>query len=147
MKMQISENAISIIQKLEGFRSKPYLDLGGKPTIGYGHTGGVTMLTNPISEQTATQYLLDDLNFFEEQVNRFVKVPINQNQFDALVLLIFNVGVTPLLKRLGKYLNSGDYNQAAEEFLQWDHVGVKVVQGLLNRRMQERELFNKPVEA
>ena len=97
MTMKTSPQGLAIIKKFEGFRSKPYLCPAGVPTIGYGSTRyedgrPVKMTDAPITEAQAQELLQATLAKYEDCVNGAVKMPINQNQFDALVSFAFNVG-------------------------------------------------------
>jgi lysozyme len=151
MTKQFSQAGIKLVAKLEGCILHEYKDSAGVPTIGYGHTGGVYE-GQRITQAQADELLRKDLAKFVDRVNKFVKVPINQNQFDALVIFDFNtgsLGTSTLLKKL----NAGDYKGAAAEFDVWNKItnpntGKKVVsQGLVNRRNAEQALFNTPVPA
>ena len=85
-----------------------------------------------------------DLKKFESAVNSAVTVPINQNQFDALVSLTYNIGTGAFKEStLLKKLNAGDCRGASAQFVVWNKGGGKVMQGLVNRRAVERELFEK----
>jgi lysozyme len=76
-----------------------------------------------------------------------VKAPINQNQFDALVSFVYNVGAGNFAKStLLKKLNKADYQGAGDEFLRWNRGGGKVLNGLIRRRDAERSLFLTPIE-
>ena len=96
----------------------------------------------------ADMYFNGDVTVFENAVNRLVKVNLNQNQFDALVIFSFNVGYGD--KGLGgstllKLLNNGDYIGAAGQFKRWIYSNKKPCEGLKKRRKIEEELFLKPV--
>lgn len=96
-----------------------------------------------INEQ-AKSYFKHDLAKFEKTVNESVTVPINQNQFDALVSLTYNIGSGAFKNStLLKKLNKGDYQGAADQFLVWNKAGGKVMKGLVRRREAERALFLK----
>ena len=85
-----------------------------------------------------------DLKKFESTVNSAVTVPINQNQFDALVSLSYNIGTGAFKKStLLKKLNEEDYKGASAQFAVWNKGGGRVMQGLMNRRAVERKLFEK----
>ena len=145
--MRISNNGLNLIKQFEGFRSKPYLCPAGVPTIGYGSTRyangtHVTLQDLPINEGVASQLLLDTLTPFETCINDHVAVMLTQNQFDALVSFVYNVGQgnfssSTLLKKL----NSGDMQGTADQFLRWNKGGGKVLAGLTVRRVEERKLF------
>lgn len=94
----------------------------------------------------AYMLLANDLSIAEKAVNRHVKVPLTQNQFDALTSLTFNIGATGLAtSTLLRVLNQGDYDKAAGRFLDFNKSGTpkKIDSGLVNRRNAERELFLK----
>lgn len=141
----INSAGLALIQKWEGCILKPYKDIAGVWTIGYGHTKGVTADMLPITQDEAIARLYADLDPFEDAVGEAVKVPLTDNQFSALVALCFNVGTAPLHQTLGDLLNNREYDKAADEFLHWDHIHINgqsvVSNGLLNRRREERDLF------
>ena len=147
---KISQNGLTLLKSLEGFSSKPYLDGGGVPTIGYGSTyyeNGVrvTMKDTPISEEWSEKLLLKLLEQYERDVDSYTRDDINQNQFDALVLFAYNVG-SQALKRatLLKKVNINPIDPTIEkEFLKWIYDNGKKVQGLLNRRIIEAKLYHR----
>lgn len=115
-------------------------------TIGYGHTRGVKE-GDTCSIQQADEWLREDCYDAERTVNWSVTHPLTQNQFDALVSLVFNIGDpqfrgSTLLRRL----NAGLMLEAADEFPKWNKQAGKVLGGLVTRRARERELFLKPSE-
>jgi len=137
-----SQPGIELIKEFEGFSSEPYQDVAGIWTNGYGHTKGVTKDTPPVSEDEAIENLKSDLLEAEEAVERLVIVPLNDNQFDALVSFTLNLGQGSLERStLLKKLNGGYYHDAALEFGKWIYAGGKVVIGLIRRREKEKELF------
>lgn len=138
----VNEDGLRLIKSFESCRLTSYPDVGGLPTIGYGHTKNVTLGQN-ISQDQADQFLLEDLCMAETEVQTHVKVPLTDNQFSALVSLVFNCGIAPLTHHLGYYLNQGLYSKASDEFIRWDMVKGHAVQGLFDRRVAERNLFNK----
>ena len=142
--MKTSPKGIALIKSAEGLRLKAYPDpgTGGLPwTIGYGSTSGVTR-NMVITEAQAEQMLAADLVRFERIVERAVQVPLNQDQFDALVSFTYNVGEGNFTKStLLRKLNAGDTAGAAEQFSRWVHAGGKVLSGLVKRRAAERALF------
>lgn len=149
--MNISQNGVDMIKSFEGFRSSSYLDSVGVPTIGYGttHINGIPVhLGNAsISEAQAEVYLRKDLEDAVKAVNKLVHVEINQNQFDALVSFVYNLGAGALASsHLLTYLNGKKYISAGDEFHKWDkgHINGKLVQiaGLTKRRLLEEKLFN-----
>lgn len=146
--MKTSQVGVDLIKEFEGFSADAYADPIGVVTIGYGTikiNGRPVTLGMKCTKAQAEQYLRDDLSVFEDAINRLVKVPLNQNQFDALACFTYNLGETNLGKStLLKRLNAGDYNGAANEFLKWNRAGGTVLNGLVRRRERERELFLKP---
>lgn len=151
--MQTSEKGIALIKAHEGLRLEAYPDPAhgwAVPTIGYGHTSaaGSPPVTKgmKITEAGATEILRNDLRKFERYVLDAVTVPLNQNQFDALVSFTFNLGPGNLRKStLLRKLNARDYAGAADQFLVWNKAGGKVLNGLTKRRTAERALFLTPV--
>lgn len=141
--MKTSDVGIELIKKYEGCVLKSYKCPSGVWTIGYGHTSGVKSEMK-ITKAQALDYLKLDLSTFEKTVTNYVKVPLNQNQFDALVSFSFNCGAGALkTSTLLQKLNSSDYNGAANEFLKWNKSNGKVLNGLVRRRQEEKELFLK----
>lgn len=150
--MKISNNGLNLIKQFEGLSLKPYLDAVNIPTIGYGSTyyedgTKVTLKDKPITEQRATQLLEFIANkTFSENINKVVKVPLSQNQFDALVSFAYNVGNKNFnWSTLLKKLNLSDYEGASLEFSRWNQANGKILNGLVSRRQKEKELFLKEV--
>lgn len=135
---------LSIIKDSEGLCLEAYLPTPNDvPTIGYGHTKGVRMGQH-ISQAQAEQFLLEDVKWAEDVVNSSVQVSLSQNQFDALVSFVFNIGASAFQKStLLKLLNDGDYEGAANQFPRWNKQAGKELKGLTKRRYAERELFLK----
>lgn len=142
VKMKISLNGLNLIKEFEGLELKAYKDSVGVVTIGYGSTGPHVSMGMTITKEQAEQLLKKDLERFEKGVPTLVKVPLNQNQFDALVSFSFNLGLGNLKSStLLKKLNAKDYQGAANEILRWNRAGGKVLNGLTRRRIAERDLF------
>lgn len=139
---KISERGLAIIKEHEGLRLKAYLPTKNDVwTIGWGHTHtarkGMT-----ITEKQAQELLESDVRWVEEALRKHVKAPLNQNQFDALGSFVFNVGQTNFSgSTLLRKLNQANYLGAADEFPKWKYQKGVVLQGLVKRRAQERELF------
>ena len=142
--MVISSNGIALIKSFESCRLLAYPDSIGVPTIGWGHTFNVKLHTTCTQSQ-ADEWLLEDLATAEDCVNRKVGPHISQNQFDALVSFVFNVGCAAFISStLLRLINSGSLQLAALEFPKWDRAGTQVLPGLLRRREAEQSLFNQP---
>lgn len=139
--MNISAAGIELLKGHEGLRLRAYLDTGGVPTIGYGHTKGVKMGDTCTKEQ-AINWLVDDAASAVADVIRLVTVPLNQNQFDALVSFVYNIGGDAFAKStMLRHLNHGDYSIAAGQFSRWVYDNGYVINGLVLRRADERALF------
>lgn len=139
---------LNIIKEFEGLRLEAYDDGIGVWTVGYGtiryQNGTRVKRGDKITLEQAEQYLRHNLSNFEDAVNSLVKVPLTQNQFDALTSLVYNIGSSAFSKStLLKKLNAKDYKGAADQFLVWNKAGGKTLQGLINRRTKERQLFLK----
>ena len=146
--MKISENGLNLIKKFEGLSLKPYLCSAGIPTIGFGNTFYENMKKVTLQDETITEERADSLfNFlvttnFVNVVNRLVIVDINQNQFDALVSFVYNLGSGNFEKStLLKKVNQSDFIGASLEFEKWNRSSGKVLNGLTKRRLSEKELF------
>ncbi len=138
---QIGQKGLDLIKRFEGLKLRSYKCPAGVWTIGYGHTKNVTANQIITSEQ-AEQLLRSDLRVFEKVVSDAVTVPLNQNQFDALVSLAFNIGGGAFgSSTLLRMLNAANYSGAADQFLRWNRAGDKVLDGLSKRRAAERALF------
>lgn len=146
--MNTSQTGINLIKGFEGKRLVAYDDGVGVWTIGYGtikYPNGVRVKKgDTCTEVQAETYLKSDLVKFENAINRLVKVPLNQNQFDALASFTYNLGETNLSEStLLRKLNAKDYKGAADQFLVWNKAGGRVLTGLVRRREAERSLFLK----
>lgn len=147
----ITSNLINLLALLEGFRSKPYLDSTGTPTIGFGNTfyldgRKVTMSDKPISKEVAKDMLNRTLASFQTSVKQLVKSKISQNQLEALTSLTYNIGVENLKKsNLLKVVNSepNNYDKIEVEFMKWIYSKGKMLDGLKKRRIVEFELYKK----
>ena len=143
--MNISDNGLSLIEQFESLKFKAYKDIRGILTIGYGHTGSDVTDGLIISKNQAEILLKNDAQVTVQTINRLVKVVLNQNQFDALCSFIFNVGSGNFASStMLKLINQSNFTDAANEFPKWDKAAGTIVQGLLNRRLKEQELFNSP---
>lgn len=140
--MKISQKGLNLIKEFEGLELNAYKDAVGIVTIGYGSTGSHVSMGQTITQAEAEALLLKDVIRFEKGVEQAVKVPLNQNQFDALVSFSFNLGLGNLnSSTLLRKLNAKDYTGAANEMLRWDKAKGKTLKGLTRRRVAERALF------
>ena len=144
----LSPAGIDLISNFEGLKLKAYHDSAGVCTIGFGTTvypnGTRVQLNDQCSVEQAKNFMHHDLARFEKAVRSSVKVTLNQNQFDALVSLSYNIGVGAFNNStLLKLLNQNDYVGASHQFDVWIKAGGKTVQGLVNRRAVEKAYFLK----
>jgi lysozyme len=160
--MKISDKGLQTLIDSEGSAQETYLDQAGLPTIGVGHcltrseissgkielSNGsmIDLRNNRISQTNIKRLLQDDLTSRENLVNRLVKVPLAQGQFDALVHFVFNVGNGAFKNStLLKKLNRGDYSAVSNEIRKWNIVTVagqkQVSDGLANRREVECSMW------
>lgn len=139
--MSLSKEGLKLIMRWEGLSLKAYLCPARVWTIGYGHTR-TAQAGMHIDEVKATALLYEDIERFQEAVRRLTKVPLTQYQFDALVSFTYNVGIEAFRKStLLRYLNDGKYGLAASEFKRWTRAKGRKLPGLVNRRRNEREMF------
>ena len=139
--MNIGQRGIEIIKHFEGCELEAYKCPAGVWTIGYGHIKGVSQGMS-ITQEQAEQMLLDELKEYENYINELVVVDLSQNQFDALVSWVYNLGPANLKSStLLKVLNSGDYAGVPEQIERWNKAGGKVLEGLIRRRLAESSLF------
>jgi lysozyme len=147
----INAAGLELIKSFEKCVLTVYADQGGKPTVGWGHLvvdDDDLDLGDTITQEDADNMLLDDLSDAYEAIAKDVTVDLTDNQYGALVSLVFNAGASPLQGGVGRKLAAKDYPGAASQFLLWVHVrspdGVEIVSlGLVNRRKAEVALFLK----
>ena len=139
--MKTSPKGITLIKEFEGLRLKAYKCPGGVWTIGYGHTAGVKP-GMVISEAQAEEYLMADLIASEKYLND-LRLAINQNQFDALISFIYNVGTGNFSRStlLRKVRANPQDNSIMDEFLRWVYSKGRVLPGLQRRRLAEMKLY------
>lgn len=159
MTNEITPEGIELIKSFEGFRSKAYRDAGGKWTIGYGHTKNVHA-GDIVTKERALELFKTEVADYGHRIRPLIKVPVNNNQFSALVSFVYNLGVGALKRStLLKRLNGGDYklkydgiiiierqgeyqiHSVLSEFERWCRIGDEPYYGLLRRRKAEYKLF------
>lgn len=154
--MRMSEYGRRLLTEWEGSKNEVYQDAAGLPTIGAGHlltkdelaSGKILILGESVKYHdglTSLQIdrlLTQDLAGAEGAANSGLNVALNQNQFDAIVSFIFNVGRQAFYQStLRKVLNNGRFVKVPEQLRRWNRSGGKVIQGLINRRENEIKLF------
>jgi lysozyme len=146
--MKVSQQGIALIKSFEGFRSCPYQDAVGVWTIGYGETHGVNAHTPCISENDAAAQLQRRVNRDYAPAVDQLHLKLNQNQYDALCSVVYNLGpgVLDRGRSLGDALRSGNMRAAADAILLYDKAGSppRALAGLTRRRQAERQLFLRP---
>jgi lysozyme len=146
--VKLDANGYKLIQGFEGLSLVPYLCSAKVATIGWGATfypSGikVTMQDKPISLATASWMFRTIADRFAVDVDKLIKANINQNQFNAIASLAYNIGIGGLAKStLLKKVNINPSDPTiATEFAKWNKVGGKVVNGLTKRRAVEAKLY------
>lgn len=139
--MTASIKAYDLIKRFEGLRLEAYHCPGGVLTIGYGHTKGVRP-DMKITADEAESFLKSDIAEIESQLHT-LHLNLTQNQYDALVSFVFNVGFSnfkqsTLLAKIRINLND---DSIMDEFLRWVYAGGKVLLGLQKRRLAEMKLY------
>lgn len=138
-----SRNGLALTEQFEGCRLTAYQDQVGVWTIGYGHTGPDVTPGLAITQEQAEALLAKDVSSACSCVNSHVTLALTQNEFDALVDFVFNLGAGAFEgSTLLRELNAGDVTAAAAQFDLWDKAGGAVVAGLLRRRQAETELYS-----
>lgn len=156
--MKLSNEGKEELIYLEGLRLQPYQDEAGHPTIGVGHKIKPGEVFRKITKEEAMLILEEDVKPFENIINNYIPAQLNQNQFDALVIFIFNIGQAAFLNStVYNNLKLGYFEDATVPWGKWINVsewvidpdtGIKKrvlvpVQGLINRREREIELFRR----
>lgn len=140
-----SQKAIDLIMKYEKFEPKTYICPAGYPTIGYGTRIDFhpELKNKTLTEPQALKILKGDVNKVAvKTINEFVKVPLNQNEYDALVSLIYNIGRRQFIKsKLLKDINSNNFKSLIKNWSEFRKEGGDVSKGLENRRSTEISLF------
>lgn len=143
---QVNAATRALVKSFEGLRLNAYLCPAGKPTIGFGHTSGVS-LGDGITADEADELLEQDLEDAGRHVDGLIRVKLNENQFGALCSFVFNLGPGNLLtSTLRDRLNKGDYRSVPDQLRQWNHARGFVLEGLTRRRAAEAALWETPVE-
>jgi len=145
-RVKINQAGIDLIKGFESLALKPYTDLAGHLTIGYGHKILPGERFSIISKTEAENILIDDLEKAEKQTDALLSVKLNPNQYAAIISFVFNLGSGAFRgSTLRKHLNAGDFNAAAGQFHRWVYAGAagkKIkYKGLIVRREAERKLF------
>lgn len=140
--MNVSDAGLELIRGYEQLRTKAYLPTPDDVwTLGYGHTAGVKE-GDTCTEAQALEWLREDCAEAEQCLERSVKVPLAQNEYDALVSLIFNIGCGAFkASTMLRLLNARDYDGASGQFRRWNRQAGKELAGLTRRRASEERMF------
>ena len=139
--MKISNEGLALIKKFEGCELEAYKCAAGVWTIGYGHIKDV-FEGQTITQSEAESMLLHEMEEYENYINDLVTVPLTQNQFDALVSWVFNLGAGNLrASTLLKVVNQSNYDEVPTQIKRWNKAGGKVLEGLIRRREAEALLW------
>ena len=161
--MKVSEHGLKLLKHHEGFRKKPYQCSAKIWTIGYGHAMYPEQLRIPStpegmekrkafplkpednrvwSVEEIDALLVKDVVRFERAIERYISVPLRQNEFDALISAVYNLGPGWLQRStVRQKINRGDKIGAMESLLKYCKAGGKVLRGLESRRKDEKALF------
>jgi lysozyme len=140
-KMTTSRAGLRLIKEFEGLRLGAYICPAGVWTIGYGHTKGVKQ-GQVIDQSKADDYLVEDIAPIERQLNK-LNLNFRQEQFDALVSWIFNLGggnfqSSTMLKRID---SDADDVEITDQMVKWVNAAGKPLVGLKKRRIAEANMF------
>jgi lysozyme len=156
--MKFSNAGQALLMDIEGFREKPYKDLAGHPTIGFGHKIKPGEVFDTITKGTAIMMMMEDAKPFENFINYYIPVDSTQNQFDALVIFLFNIGEDKFSKStVYTNLKLGHFEEATVPWAKWINVTKTIadpitgiekkvlvpIDGLITRRKREIELFKR----
>lgn len=139
--MKTSEEGKALIKKFEGCELEAYQCSANVWTIGYGHTAGVNE-GDVCTQEDADRMLAEDLEEFEGYVREAVNVPLEQNEFDALIAWTYNLGPGSLQSStMLKRINESNFDEVPNEMRRWNKSGGQVLDGLVRRREAEALLF------
>lgn len=148
--MIINQRSLELLKRLEGCELHAYQDVAGVWTIGYGTTAAADLGVIPRAGMTITQAQADEfleraVDVFSASVARMITAPVTQNEFGACVLLAYNIGLGAFEhSTVLRELNNGNKAAAGNAFHMWNKAGGRVINGLVNRRELEHQLFNTP---
>lgn len=150
--MMINQAGMDLIKRWEGCRLKAYKDVAGVWTVGYGLTSRAGFIDvgpdTTLTQEEADWYLEQVVNDFASKIQPAITAPINENQFAAFVSLAYNIGVGAFKQSSAlRRFNAGEIDLVPKAIRMWKKAGGKTVQGLVNRREAEVQLFLTPVAA
>jgi lysozyme len=147
---RLSAVGLALILGWEGFSALPYRDEAGVWTQGYGETRGVTASSPPVTREVAAAAVLRRADEFGKQIDRCIRAPLTQNQYDAILSATYNVGGSLVCgSTLQRLANAGDSAGMCSQLLRWNKLRdartgqLRVSNGLDNRRKAEYALCVK----
>lgn len=140
--MKISDKGLDLIREYEGFSPVPYQDAAKYWTIGWGHLIKKDEKFDRITQEQGKELLKKDLEPVENTINYYTEVKLNQNQFDALCVFVYNIGTSAFIRStLLKWLNDNRFNDIPQQFTRWNKASGRTLLGLARRRVAESQLF------
>lgn len=140
--MRTTQEGIDLIKRFESFRAEKYVCPAGYPTIGWGHVIRLGEDLQEISEAEGETLLFGDITKTERAMERLIKVPLGDCQWDALVSFTFNVGSGALQRStLRQKVNREEHAEVPDEFVKWIYAGGRPLRGLVRRRILEATLY------
>ena len=138
----ITQRGLDLIKHFESFRSEPYICAGGYLSVGYGHVIKPNEVFLEVTEAEAEALLLADVAIAERSVLRLIRIPLEDNRFDALVSFTFNVGGGGFQRStLRQKVNREEHEEVPDEFRKWVYAGGRKLKGLIKRRELEASLY------
>lgn len=146
----VNQAGMNLIKRWEGCKLKAYKDVAGVWTVGYGLTTAAGFIEvgpdTTLTQEEADRYLEQAVNKYADGIRSAITAPINENQFAAFVSLAYNVGIYGVRRSSAvRRFNAGQLDKVPRAIRAWNKAGGRVVQGLVNRREAEVELFQTPV--
>jgi lysozyme len=142
--LRFSDRGQALLKDIEGFEPDVYNDVANIKTVGY---GTVVHADTPlhVTEAEATELMLQAVAPTEAALDTLVLVPLNNNQYDALVIFVYNIGIHAFAQStMLKKINKNDPT-ATDEFGKWCYAAGKIVSGLYKRRMREKALYMEKI--
>lgn len=159
--MKLSPEGVDFLKWIEKLRLKPYDDQTGDPitvwckgaTIGYGHLISAAdwpLYKDGIDEEEAEELFYDDLTPREKVVNETITVPLEQRQYDALILLLYNLGdrqfkTSSAIKMINDPTYESSFSSLENAWKAFNKSEGKINKGLVNRRKSEWNLYSQGI--
>ena len=146
--MHLSDEGYSLLEKLEGFSPMPYALGDGGLTIGFGFFvpyGEENMWKKGVTWEEAERMIREKVPGYEDQVKRYINVPLTQREFDALTMLAYNLGGFSKATSIVNDINAqADFDKLQSDWKRFVHSKAPgVTKGLMNRRRDELQVRNE----